>query len=154
MTCAGRARRRSLALPVSARTCRTSSAGNVLAITPRLMWSLTRTPAGKPAAARAIAANPARDSRQRTPSPPLTDRHWPKLRTSDGEGRKRFLFVAIDRRSRSVHLAVKDEETEAAAKAFLEEALAAFPFRVTHLLTDRGSCFTAEGFEKRCRELG
>ena len=68
--------------------------------------------------------------------------------------RKRFLFVAIDRRSRSVHLAVSDDETEASAKAFLEEALAAFPFRVTRILTDRGSCFTAEGFEKRCRELG
>src|SRR3954453_18800671 len=40
------------------------------------------------------------------------------------------------------------------AKAFLQEALGAFPFRVTHLLTDRGSCFTAEGFEKLCRELG
>src|SRR4051812_25656031 len=75
MTCAGRSRRRSLALPVSARTCRTWSSGNVLAITPRLMWSLTRTPAGKPAAARAIAANPARDSRQRTPSSPLTEQH-------------------------------------------------------------------------------
>jgi transposase InsO family protein len=62
--------------------------------------------------------------------------------------------VAIDRRSRSVHLAVKDEETEASARAFLGEALAAFPFRVTHLLTDRGSCFTAEGFERACRELG
>jgi transposase InsO family protein len=81
-------------------------------------------------------------------------KHLPKLRTSDGEPRKRYLFVAIDRRSRSVHLAVKGEETEASARAFLEEALAAFPFRVTHLLTDRGSCFTAEGFEKRCRELG
>jgi transposase InsO family protein len=81
-------------------------------------------------------------------------KHLPKLRTVDGECRKRYLFVAIDRRSRSVHLAVKDDETEASAKAFLEEALAAFPFRVTRLLTDRGSCFTAEGFEKRCRELG
>ena len=81
-------------------------------------------------------------------------KHLPKLRTSDGELRKRFLFVAIDRRSRSVHLAVKDDETEASAKAFLEEALAAFPFRVTRVLTDRGSCFTAEGFERRCRELG
>ena len=50
--------------------------------------------------------------------------------------------------------AVKDEETEAAARAFLEEALAAFPFRVTRILTDRGSCFTAEGFEKACRRLG
>jgi transposase InsO family protein len=81
-------------------------------------------------------------------------KHLPKLRTSDGEARKRFLFVAIDRRSRSVHLAVKDDETEASATAFLREAIGAFPFRVTHLLTDRGSCFTAEGCEKLCRELG
>jgi transposase InsO family protein len=84
----------------------------------------------------------------------LDVKHLPKLRTADGECRKRFLFVAIDRRSRSVHLAVKDDETEASAKAFLEEALAAFPFRVTHVLTDRGSCFTADGFEELCRELG
>jgi transposase InsO family protein len=84
----------------------------------------------------------------------LDVKHLPKLRTADGELRKRFLFVAIDRRSRSVHLAVKDEETEASATAFLKEALAAFPFRVTRVLTDRGSCFTAEGFEKACRALG
>jgi len=81
-------------------------------------------------------------------------KHLPKLRTSDGELRKRYLFVAIDRRSRSVHLAVRDDETEASARAFLGEALAAFPFRVTRVLTDRGSCFTAEGFEKACRKLG
>src|SRR4051812_11598758 len=84
----------------------------------------------------------------------LDVKHLPKLRTADGECRKRYLFVAIDRRSRSVHLAVKDDETEASAKAFLEEAIGAFPFRVTRLLTDRGSCFTADGFEKLCRELG
>jgi transposase InsO family protein len=81
-------------------------------------------------------------------------KHLPKLRTRDGAWRKRYLFVAIDRRSRSVHLAVRDDETEASAVAFLEEALAAFPFRVTHVLTDRGSCFTAEGFGKACRKLG
>src|SRR3954465_14107272 len=81
-------------------------------------------------------------------------KHLPELRTADGEFRERYLFVAIDRRSRSVHLAVKDDETEASAKAFLEEAIGAFPFRVTHLLTDRGSCFTADGFGKLCRELG
>src|SRR5688572_6709869 len=40
----------------------------------------------------------------------LDVKHLPKLRTGDGELRKRFLFVAIDRRSRSVHLAVKDDE--------------------------------------------
>ncbi len=81
-------------------------------------------------------------------------KHLPKLRTADGELRKRYLFVAIDRRSRFVHLAVKDDETEASATAFLGEALAAFPFQVTHVLTDRGSCFTAEGFETLCRTLG
>jgi transposase InsO family protein len=81
-------------------------------------------------------------------------KHLPKLRTADGELRKRFLFVAIDRRSRFVHLAVKDDETEASARTFLEEALAAFPFLVTHVLTDRGSCFTADAFERACRALG
>src|SRR3954466_3894392 len=84
----------------------------------------------------------------------LDVKHLPEPRTADGACRERFLFVATDRRSRSVHLAVEDEETEAAAEASLKEAVAAFPFRVTRLLTDRGSCFTAEGFEKRCRELG
>src|SRR3954468_8085255 len=56
MTCAGRSRSRSLARPVSARTRRTSPIGNVPAITPRLMWSLTRMPAGRPAGMRAIVA--------------------------------------------------------------------------------------------------
>ena len=45
-------------------------------------------------------------------------KHLPKLQAADGERRKRFLCVAIDRRSRSVHLAVKGDETEASAIAF------------------------------------
>ncbi len=81
-------------------------------------------------------------------------KHLPKLRTQDGESRKRYLYVAIDRASRFVHLAVKDDETERSAVAFLKEALTAFPFQVTHVLTDRGSCFTAAGFEAVCRKLG
>src|SRR5688572_12727910 len=80
--------------------------------------------------------------------------HLPKLRTQDGESRKRSLDVAIDRASRFVHLAVKDDETTASAVAFLKEAVRAFPFQVTHGLTDRGSCFTADGFEAACRTLG
>ena len=76
-------------------------------------------------------------------------KHLPKLQTSDGDRRKRYLYVAIDRRSRSVHLAVKDDETEASAIAFLREAAAALPFRMTHVLTDNGSCFT-----QACAELG
>src|SRR3954451_253635 len=62
MTWAGRSRSRSLARPVSARTCRTSPSGNVPAITPRLMWSLTRMPAGRPARVRAIVATHPRAS--------------------------------------------------------------------------------------------
>jgi transposase InsO family protein len=82
-------------------------------------------------------------------------RHLPKLQTANGERRKRYLYVAIDRRSRSVHLAVKDDETErsAIAFAFLHEAARAFPFRLTHVLTDNGSCFTP-AFAKVCAELG
>jgi transposase InsO family protein len=80
-------------------------------------------------------------------------KHLPKLQTANGERRKRYLYVAIDRRSRSVHLAVKDDETERSAIAFLREAAAAFPFRLTHVLTDNGSCFTSR-FARVCAELG
>jgi transposase InsO family protein len=80
-------------------------------------------------------------------------KHLPKLQTANGERRKRYLYVAIDRCSRSVHLAVKDDETEKSAIAFLREAAAAFPFRLTHVLTDNGSCFTP-AFARVCAELG
>ena len=77
----------------------------------------------------------------------------PKLQTADGERRKRYLYVAIDRCSRLVHLAVKDDMTTKSATDFLREAAAAFPFRITHVLTDNGSCFSP-AFEKVCAELG
>lgn len=80
-------------------------------------------------------------------------KHLPKLQTGNGERRKRYLFVAIDRCSRSVHLAVKDDETQQSAIAFLREAATAVPFRLTHALTDNGSCFTA-AFAKACAALG
>jgi hypothetical protein len=41
--------------------------------------------------------------------------------------RKRYLYIAIDRCSRSVHLAVKDDETERSAIAFLRDTATAFP---------------------------
>src|SRR3712207_2933212 len=81
-------------------------------------------------------------------------KHLPKLRDRDGVTRKRYLYGAIDRCSRFVHLAVKNDETERSAVAFLKEALRAFPFQVTQVLTDRGSCFTADGFEEACGSLG
>jgi transposase InsO family protein len=80
-------------------------------------------------------------------------KHLPKLRTADGEIRKRFLYVAIDRCSRFVHLNVYDTENAANAITFLNAARKAFPFRITHVLTDRGSCFTADDFERTCAEI-
>src|SRR5829696_3446810 len=84
---------------------------------------------------------------------PLDVKHRPKLRDRDGLTRQRSLEGAIDRCSRGVHLAVKDDETTASAVAFLKEAVRAFPFQVTHVLTDRGSCFVADAFEAACRKL-
>jgi transposase len=46
-------------------------------------------------------------------------KHLPKLRTADGEVRKRYLYVAIDRCSRFVHLAVYDAENAANAVALI-----------------------------------
>src|SRR5918997_701566 len=111
-------------------------------------------------------APPSRNKRapsfgSRSPPPARTPRSRPACRThfrsvspvQHGERRKRYLHVAIDRRSRSVHLAVKDDETERSAIAFLREAAAAFPFRLTHVLTDNGSRFTP-AFAEVCVELG
>jgi transposase InsO family protein len=81
-------------------------------------------------------------------------KHLPKLRTADGDTRKRYLYVAIDRCSRYVHLAIYDAENAENAVDFLKATKAAFPFQVIHVLTDRGSCFTADAFEKACNEIG
>src|SRR3954464_5024326 len=59
----------------------------------------------------------------------------PTLRDRDGITRNRSLYVAIDRASRFVHLAVKDNETTASAVAFLDEALAALRFPIANLVS-------------------
>lgn len=48
---------------------------------------------------------------------------------------------------------MKDDATEISALAFLKETVAACPFRLTHVLTDHGSCFT-ERFSAACRAEG
>lgn len=52
-----------------------------------------------------------------------------------------------------MHLAVYDAENAANAVSFLSQTQKAFPFRITHVLTDRGSCFTADAFEEACVKL-
>ena len=81
-------------------------------------------------------------------------KHLPKPQDRDCVSCKRYLYVTIDRASRYVHLTVKDNETAASAVAFLDEALGAFPFRITHVLSDRRSCFTADAFDRACARHG
>jgi hypothetical protein len=82
----------------------------------------------------------------------METKHLPKLQDCDRVSHKRYLYVAIDRASRYVHLAVKDDDTTASDVAFLNEALGAFFFKVTHVLSARGSCFAADAFEAACAQ--
>jgi hypothetical protein len=64
------------------------------------------------------------------------------------------LFIRHHRpRSRQEHLVVTNDATEKGALAFLAEVVAAFPYKLTHILTDRGSCFTGV-LSRRCGLLG
>ncbi|MFC2254887.1 DDE-type integrase/transposase/recombinase [Labrys portucalensis] len=77
--------------------------------------------------------------------------HLPELRERDGVTSKFYLYIAIDHASCFVHPVLKNDEATSSATAFLDKAPATFPFRIIHVLTDRGFCFTARSFEEACR---
>ena len=62
-----------------------------------------------------------------------------QVRTSEG---KAYLFVAIDRKTRSVYAELYDNMTADTACLFLENTIAHFPFMIHKILTDNGSQFT------------
>jgi transposase InsO family protein len=64
---------------------------------------------------------------------------------------RRYLFVAIDRATRWVYVALKPNRTAQSAKAFLKAAIEAAPFRIQKCLTDNGSEFT-DRFLTRTRQ--
>jgi len=68
------------------------------------------------------------------------------------EKKRRYVFVAIDRATRWVFIAIKSHKTAAAAKAFLKEVSKAVPFKIRTLLTDNGKEFTDRLFGKRARD--
>lgn len=83
------------------------------------------------------------------------------------ETRRRYLFVAIDRASRWVYVAVESEKTARTAKRFLAALVKAAPFTIQKLLTDNGSEFTdryltggektptgSHAFDQLCTQLG
>jgi len=57
-------------------------------------------------------------------------------------GIKYYLFVAIDRATRTLYHKVYDAKTSANAEHFMKACLVFFPFAITHVLTDNGLEFT------------
>jgi transposase-like protein len=58
------------------------------------------------------------------------------------EGIKYYLFVAIDRATRTMYYEVYDAKTSKNAEDFMNKCLDFFPFKITHILTDNGLEFT------------
>jgi len=57
-------------------------------------------------------------------------------------GVKYYLFVAIDRATRTLYYKIYDAKTSENTKDFMLKCLDFFPFRITHVLTDNGLEFT------------
>ncbi|MCJ2116586.1 hypothetical protein MKK65_08360 [Methylobacterium sp. J-001] len=53
-----------------------------------------------------------------------------------------------------MYLTVKDEGTTASAIDFISSTLVSFPFRVTHIVTDAGSCFRTDAFKTGYKRQG
>jgi len=68
------------------------------------------------------------------------------------ETHRRYLFVAIDRATRWVFVAIKPDKTAASARSFLKALHKACPIKITKLLTDNGKEFTDRLFASRERE--
>ena len=64
----------------------------------------------------------------------------------DGEPR-RYLFVAIDRATRWVFIALKKDRTAKTAKAFLKALIQAAPLRIQKCLTDNGAARITRDFQ-------
>lgn len=64
-----------------------------------------------------------------------------------------YLFVAIDRATRTLYYEVYAHKTAEAAQAFFDSCMAFFPFTVTHILTDNGLEFTNRLIKSKKGEL-
>lgn len=68
------------------------------------------------------------------------------------ERRRRYLFVAIDRATRWVFVAIKHDKSVASARSFLQALHQASPIKIVKLLTDNGKEFTDRLFASRERQ--
>ena len=63
--------------------------------------------------------------------------YLPKL-----NGKSAYLFVAIDRATRTLYYEIYDDKTAKSTEDFFDKCLEFFPFVITHILTDNGLEFT------------
>ena len=68
------------------------------------------------------------------------------------ESKRRYLFVAIDRATRWVFVAIKANKSVASAQSFLKALHKACPLKITRVLTDNGKEFTDRLFASRARQ--
>ena len=68
------------------------------------------------------------------------------------ETSRRYLFVAIDRATRWVYIAIKPNKTAASARAFLKALHKDCPVKIAKLLTDNGKEFTDRLFGSKDRQ--
>lgn len=57
-------------------------------------------------------------------------------------GMKSYLFVAIDRATRTLYYKIYPDKTAQSTQDFFDKCLAFFPFEISHILTDNGLEFT------------
>jgi len=68
------------------------------------------------------------------------------------ESERRYVFVAIDRATRWVFIAIKSHRSAAAARSFLNALAKAAPFKIRTILTDNGTEFTDRLFGARAKQ--
>ena len=70
--------------------------------------------------------------------------YLPKL-----NGKKAYVFVAVDRTTKMIFLEVYQKKTKESALDFLKKSIAFFPFKIHRILTDNGREFTLKGFKNK-----
>lgn len=70
------------------------------------------------------------------------------------EGKKKYLFVAIDRATRLLLIELLDSRSQKDSVKFLKKSKKFFPFKIKKILTDNGSEFTNEQYKSKTRKRG
>lgn len=70
------------------------------------------------------------------------------------QGKRTYLFVAIDRATRLVYIEVYENQTKKSAVDFAQKCTQFFSFKITKILTDNGTLFTDRQFSKNKQPSG